>query len=109
MRITLTLDMFDDSGGEILHYAIIVGRDILHNNRIESGTRKSLFEWPLMNNWAESSAYDFILVYQATPSYWNPFEGKSGSLLLTICFSVTQLGDLSRLLRAGHYLPFDFQ
>lgn len=76
VRITLTPDMFDDSGGEILHYAIIVGRDIQHNNRIESGTRKSLFEWPIMNNWAESSSYDFILAYQATPKFWNPFEGK---------------------------------
>lgn len=107
VQITLTPDMFDDSGGEILYYAIIVGRDIHHNNRVESGTRKTVYDWPVVNNWAESSAYDFILAYQATPSYWDPFEGES-ELLFAICFSMTP-SFLSRLppvyLLIEYYLP----
>lgn len=73
-QVTLSKDMFDDSGGDVLYYAVIIGRDLSPNNIVESGTLNA-GKWPEMGKWAEASAYDFVFLYQATPPHWNPFKG----------------------------------
>lgn len=75
VEVTLTKDMFDDYGGDVLYYALIVGRDVSPNHNIESGFTNIFQKWPEMGKWSEASVYDFVFPYQATPPYWSPFQG----------------------------------
>lgn len=65
---TFSSDLFDDSNGEILYYAIILGVYGYHEESTASTWRGTSDSWPLISSINET------LVYQATPKMWNPFQ-----------------------------------
>ncbi|XP_076749342.1 phosphatidylinositol phosphatase PTPRQ-like isoform X1 [Xylocopa sonorina] len=69
---TLLLPLFDDTNGDIAYYSIIV-------SRIECNTSTSIrfdttnHTWPNIASWEEAMLQDFMVPYQATRVWWNPY------------------------------------
>ncbi|RZF46952.1 hypothetical protein LSTR_LSTR011220 [Laodelphax striatellus] len=65
---------FNRDNGEIRYLALLVSEDkmlpdermgIIHNHT-----------WPHMTSWAVASSGQHVIMYQATPKWWNPLEGS---------------------------------
>lgn len=77
--ITLTNTLFDDKNGRIRYYAILVAQfetsgppewGWLERDECKNGQPK----WPAVRTWANASRESQVLMYQATPPWWNPFS-----------------------------------
>ncbi|XP_075234608.1 protein tyrosine phosphatase 52F isoform X2 [Lycorma delicatula] len=79
--ITLTSNLFSNKAGDINYYAILIAQDDFLGPK-QSGLLKTdasgNLVWPEINSWANATSESSVLLYQATPCWWNPF--KEGSL-----------------------------
>lgn len=71
---TFSNDLFDDSNGEIVYYAIIIGIYGYH----EESKADTWDTWPTIAN------TNGTLVYQATPIMWNPFKESKPAIVLNV-------------------------
>lgn len=69
---TFSNDLFDDSHGEILYYAIILGLYGYHEESTASTWRGTLDSWPTISS--TNSTSNETLPFQVTPKMWNPFQ-----------------------------------
>lgn len=71
---TFSDDLFDDSNGEIIYYAIILGMYGSHEESTASTWEGTSDSWPLVGNTGATAETG---PYQATPKMWNPFQGSN--------------------------------
>lgn len=64
-------NLFDDTNGDIIYYAIILGVYGFHEESKASTWRGTEDSWPLVSS---TNATDDTMPYQATPNFWNPFQ-----------------------------------
>lgn len=68
---TFSKDLFDDSNGDIIYYAIIMGVYGFHEESTASTWRGTEDSWPQVSS---ANATNETQPFQATPKMWNPFE-----------------------------------
>ncbi|XP_017760243.1 PREDICTED: receptor-type tyrosine-protein phosphatase F [Eufriesea mexicana] len=69
---TLLLPLFPNVNGDIVYYSIIVSRT---EYNIPSSIRFDIMNhtWPNISSWEEAMVQDFIIPYQATRLWWDPY------------------------------------
>lgn len=75
---TFSAELFDDSNGEILYYAIILGKYGQHETPTANTWRGTEDSWPLVPGITNDS-----YTFQATPKMWNPFQ-QSIIIIITV-------------------------
>ncbi|CAK9825508.1 Receptor-type tyrosine-protein phosphatase beta [Anthophora retusa] len=70
--VTLLLPLFPDTNGNVVYYSIIVSR-VEYN--MPSSTRFDITNhtWPNISSWEEAMLQDFMIPYQATRLWWDPY------------------------------------
>ena len=88
--LTLYSNLFSDSSGRIVYYAILLAEDSFHVPP-QSGWIDSNTSWPLVDTWSTAYKHSPVSMYQSTPIRWDPFNG-----ILLVLFNYNQcLGTLS--------------